>query len=61
MRAKLDVEDLLKIVLALVAVWLVLGILGRTLDLLGTLFSSLLGIMGVLIIVLVVLWFLDYI
>ena len=61
MRGKLDVEDLLKIVLALVAVWLVLGILGRTLDLLGTLFSSLLGIMGVLIIVLVVLWFLDYI
>ena len=58
-RASLDVEDLLKLVLLLVVVWLALEILGTVLDL----FTSLLGVfrpvIGLLVVVLIVLWLLD--
>jgi hypothetical protein len=59
MRAELEVEDLLKIVLALVVVWLVIeildGVLGMTLALLGP-FRP---IIGLLVVVLIVLWLVD--
>jgi hypothetical protein len=57
-RAELEVEDLLKIVLALVAVWVALEIVDLAL---GMLFGPLKPLMGVVIFVLIVLWFLDYI
>lgn len=57
-RAELEVEDLLKIVLVLVAVWIALEILDLAL---GMLFGPLKPLMGVVIFVLIVLWFLDYV
>ena len=55
-RAELEVEDLLKIVLALLVVWLVIEIL-------DTAFGFLIGVLGPLlglvIIILIVLWLLD--
>jgi len=58
-RASLDVEDLLKLVLLLVVVWIVLEIVGTVLDI----FTSLLGVfrplVGLLVVVLIVLWLLD--
>lgn len=56
-RADMDVEDLLKIVLVLVIVFLVLEVVGRFLALLGALSP----LIGLLIVVLIVAWFLDYI
>jgi len=60
MRGKLDTDTLLTIVLALVVVWLVLAILGQVLSILSTVaaFSNLLGLV---IVVLIVLWWFDYI
>lgn len=57
-RAELEVEDLLKIVLVLVAVWVALEIVDLAL---GMLFGPLKPLMGVVIFVLIVLWFLDYV
>ena len=56
-KAAMDVEDLLKIVLVLVIVILVLEVVGRFLSLLGALSP----LIGLLIVVLIVAWFLDYI
>jgi len=57
---ELDVEDLLKIVLLLVIVWLgveiVTGVLGFAIGLIA---GPLKGILGVLIVVLIVLWLTD--
>lgn len=60
MRGKLETDTLLTIVLALVIVWLVLAILGQVLSILSTVaaFSNLLGLV---IVVLIVLWWFDYI
>jgi purine-cytosine permease-like protein len=57
-RAGMDVEDLLKIVLVLVAVLVALEIVDLAL---GILFGPLKPLVGVVIFVLIVLWFLDYI
>nr|WP_211603167.1 hypothetical protein [Halogranum gelatinilyticum] len=59
MRAKVDVEDLLKIVLVLVIVWFALEIVGGVLGLLGDLLGPLRPLLGILIIGLIVLWFFD--
>lgn len=56
-RAELAVEDLLKIVLVLVAVWIALEIVDLAL---GMLFGPLKPFVGLVILVLIVLWFLDY-
>jgi hypothetical protein len=55
-RGALDAEDLLKIVLLLVIVWIGIEILGEIVDFLVGPLSS---ILGVIIIVLIVLWLLD--
>lgn len=58
-RANLDVDDLLKIVLALVIVWLLLEIIGRLLSITMTVFSALPTLIGIVIVVLIVLWLTD--
>lgn len=61
MRAKIDAETLLKVILVLIVVWLVLAVLDATLSIVGTVlgffpFSSLIGL---IIAILIVLWLLD--
>ncbi|MFC6989836.1 hypothetical protein ACFQJD_16080 [Haloplanus sp. GCM10025708] len=58
-RAELDVDDLLKVVLVLILVWLVLEILGEVLDVVRGVFSLLPSVIGVALVVLIVLWLLD--
>jgi len=58
-RAALEAEDLLKIILVLVVIWIAVEIVG---EIIGA-FASLLGpfrpLLGLLIVVLIVLWLLD--
>lgn len=61
MRGKLETDTLLKIILLLVAIWLVLAIVSATLDVLGSMFGFLPNLLGLAIILLIVLWLLDYI
>ncbi|MFB6164251.1 MAG: hypothetical protein ABEJ31_03745 [Haloarculaceae archaeon] len=62
-RAALDVDDLLKIVLVLVVVWLVVEIVSEVLGLftktLGFLLGPLRPLLGLAIVALIVLYFLD--
>lgn len=59
-RGKLDVEDLLKIVLALLVVYLVIKVLDATLSLLGGIVGLLLDpVVALIVIVLIVLWYTD--
>lgn len=63
MRGKLDANDLIKIILVLVAIWIVIEILAEVLDmafaLLGLFpFSNLIGL---IILLIIILWLLDYI
>ncbi|SNR62803.1 DUF7554 family protein [Halorubrum vacuolatum] len=58
-RAALEVEDLLKIVLGLVILWLLLEIIGSLLSITLTLFNALPTLIGLLIVVLIVLWLTD--
>lgn len=57
-RGALDVEDLLKIVLVLVIVYIAVDLL---FEIIGFVFGPLSNVVGLVIIVLIVLWFLDYI
>jgi hypothetical protein len=59
-RASLDVEDLLKLVLVLVVVWLALEIVGEVVGLFTALLGPLRPLLGVAIVAVIVLWFLDY-
>lgn len=58
MRAKLDAESLLKIILVLVVVWLVFQIVHEVLGILSAVvpFSNLIGL---IIVLLIALWLLD--
>ncbi|MFB6154871.1 MAG: hypothetical protein ABEJ22_03180 [Haloferacaceae archaeon] len=58
-RAAIEVEDLLRIVLVLVVVWIVLEILGEVLNVLSWLFSPLRPLLGLVVVALIVLWLLD--
>ncbi len=58
-RAAVEVEDLLKVVLVLVVVWLALEIVGEVFDLFVGLLNLLPTVMGVLIVVLIALWLFD--
>ena len=60
-RASIEVEDLLKVVLGLVVVWLVLEIVGEIVGLFTALLGPLRPLLGVAIVAIIVLWFLDYI
>ena len=59
-RASIDVEDLLKLVLVLVVVWLALEIVGEVVGLFTALLGPLRPLLGVVIVAVIVLWFLDY-
>ena len=59
LRANLDVDDLLKIVLALVILWLLLEIVGTLLSITMTVFNALPTLIGLAIVVLIVLWLTD--
>lgn len=54
-----EVETLLKIVLALVVVWFVLEVLGAALRITTAIFRFLTPLIGLVIVVLIVLWLLD--
>ncbi len=58
-KGELDVDDLLKIVLVLVAIWLVIAIAGEILELTLGLLGPLQPLLGVVVFVLIVLWLLD--
>jgi len=58
-RGGIDVEDLLKVVLALVLVWIVLEILGLVFGAIGALLGPLQPLLGLLVVALIVLWLLD--
>lgn len=58
-RGKLDVEDLLKIILVLVAVWVVIAILGEVVEAFANLLGPFRPLLGLVILALIVLYFLD--
>ncbi|WP_092887022.1 DUF7554 family protein [Halopelagius inordinatus] len=58
-RASVDVEDLLKLVLVLVAVWLALEIVGGVLGIVADLLGPLRPLLGIAVVSLVVLWYFD--
>lgn len=58
-RAALDVEDLLKVVLVLVAVWLVLEILDTVLGIALAVLGWLRPLLGLVVVALIVLWLVD--
>ncbi len=60
-RGALEVEDLLKIVLVLVIVYLVVNIVFDVIEGTLSLLFGLPNLIGLLIVVLIVAWFLDYI
>ncbi|MEF8790705.1 MAG: hypothetical protein V5A61_11330 [Haloarculaceae archaeon] len=59
-RGALEVEDLLKIVLVLVIVYLVVNIVFDVIEGTLSLLFGLPNLIGLLIVVLIVAWFLDY-
>jgi hypothetical protein len=60
-RGALEVEDLLKIVLVLVIVYLVVNIVLDVIEGTLSLLFGLPNLIGLLVVVLIVAWFLDYI
>lgn len=61
MRANIDVESLLKIILVLVIVWIALRVLDAFFGVLGSVLGLVTNFFGIIIIALIVLWLLDYI
>jgi hypothetical protein len=57
-RANLDMEDLLKIILGLVIVWLLIEVVS---EFLGLLFGPLSSVVGLLLLAVLVLWYFDVI
>jgi len=58
-RGDIDVEDLLRIVLLIVLVWIVLEIVGLVFSAIGTLLGPFQPLLGLLIVALIILWLLD--
>ena len=58
-RAGIEVEDLLKIILLLVVVWIALEIVGMIIGTIGWLLGPLQPLLGLVILALIVLWLLD--
>lgn len=59
MRGKLDVEDLLRLVLILVAIWLGLSIVSKIVDAFGDVLAPASDFIGLIVLLLIVLWLLD--
>ncbi|WP_227230639.1 DUF7554 family protein [Salinirubrum litoreum] len=62
-RAEIEAEDLLKIVLVLVVIWLALEVLGAAVGLVGAtldvIFGPLSSLIALVVVALIVLWFFD--
>ena len=58
-RAGIEVEDLLKIILLLVVVWIALEIVVMIIGTIGWLLGPLQPLLGLVILALIVLWLLD--
>ena len=58
MRASIEVETLLKVILLLVIVWIALEILS---EVLGLLLGPLSSVFGLIIIDVIILWWFDYV
>ncbi|MFB6197828.1 MAG: hypothetical protein ABEI52_06105 [Halobacteriaceae archaeon] len=58
-RASLQVEDLLKVVLLLIAVWLVLEIVATILKITLGVFELLQPFIGIILLILIILWLFD--
>ncbi|WP_248895781.1 DUF7554 family protein [Haloplanus halobius] len=58
-RGSIDVEDLLKLVLILVVVWLALSVVEQAFDIVFGLFGFLQPLIGLLIAIVIILWLLD--
>jgi hypothetical protein len=61
MRASIEVDTLLKIILLLVFVWLALEVIGEVIGILSFLLSPLSNIFGLVIAIVIILWWFDYI
>jgi hypothetical protein len=61
MRASIEVETLLKIILLLVLVWLALEIVGEVIGILSFLLGPLSNVFGLVIVIIIILWWFDYI
>lgn len=60
-RGKLDTDTLVKLILVLVVIWLALEVLDTLLGVLGSIIPFFQPLLGVVLLVLIVLWLLDYI
>ena len=60
-RGEVQAEGLLRIVLVLVVVWLALEIVGEVFEIAAFVLGPLQPLLGLVVIVLVVAWLLDYI
>ncbi|MFB6146116.1 MAG: hypothetical protein ABEJ08_00330 [Halobacteriaceae archaeon] len=58
-RAALEVEDLLKIILVLVALWLVLEVVNTLVETTLAVLAFFKPLIGLVVVVLIVLWLLD--
>jgi hypothetical protein len=58
-RGDIEAETLLKVVLALVVVWLVLEVVSELLDIVLGVFAFFRPLLGLLVVALIVLWLLD--
>jgi hypothetical protein len=58
-RGSLEVEDLLKVILVLVIVWIIISIVGQLIDGLAALLGPLQPLLGLVVLALIVLWLLD--
>lgn len=60
LRAKLDVDDLLRVLLVLVIIWLALELISEVLSMvLGPFFALAKPLIGLVVLALIVLWLVD--
>ena len=59
MRADIDVNTLLKVILVLVVVMLVLRLIDQTVDTLTSILGPAADLLGLVILILIILWLLD--
>lgn len=59
MRADIDVNTLLKVILVLVVVMLVLRVIDQTVNILASILGPAADLLGLIIVVLIILWLLD--
>lgn len=58
-RGAIEAEDLIKLILVLVVVWLILEVVSGVLDIFATLLGPFRPLLGLIVVALIVLWLLD--